>query len=193
MSLHPNARVRSIAEGLTLPAGSIGMTASFSGLTLAAMQPLLGRQGGQAISCGVGRRSASAVQGMAPSLDGRIVAASYGHYIGRVAGSGQCVALVHAVNPNIGPTGSWARGDAVQGNRSLQPGTVIATFESSGRYGNATDGSSHAAIYLGQNEQGVQVMDQWSGSPAAVRTISWTNPSGTAANTGSAFHVVRSG
>ncbi|MBV8914112.1 MAG: BPSL0067 family protein, partial [Acetobacteraceae bacterium] len=81
----------------------------------------------------------------------------------------------------------------VQGNTSLQPGTVIATFNKASRYANALDGSSHAAIYLGQNTTGVQVLDQWAGSRAAVRTIPWHNPGGAAANTGSAFHVVRTG
>jgi hypothetical protein len=68
---------------------------------------------------------------------------------------------------------------------------VIATFNASNRYANARDGSSHAAVYLGQNASGVQVLDQWAGSPAAVRVIPWHNPSGVAANTGSAFRVVR--
>ncbi len=78
----------------------------------------------------------------------------------------------------------------MQGNTNLKPGTVIATFNDSDRYANALDGSSHAAIYLGQNERGLQVVDQWAGSAAAVRTIPWSNPGGVAANTGGAFHVV---
>ena len=118
--------------------------------------------------------------------------AAYRKYIGRSTGSGQCVALVCASNPAIGSTAQWVRGDPVRGNTSLQPGTPIATFGPSGRYTSATDGSSHAAIYLGQTPQGVQVLDQWSGSPAAVRTIPWSTPGAAAANTGSAFHVVKS-
>ena len=121
------------------------------------------------------------------------VPASFGHFIGRSAGTGQCVALIYAVSPGIGSTACWGCGEPVQGNTSLRPGTVIATFDKTGRYANARDGSSHAAIYLGQDENGIQVLDQWSGSPAAVRTIRWTNPGGTPANTGSAFRVVRAG
>lgn len=117
-------------------------------------------------------------------------AGTYGKFIGRSTGTGQCVALVHASNPAIGSTGSWVRGEPVRGNANLQPGTVIATFAPSGHYANATDGSSHSAIYLGQTAHGVQVLDQWVGHPAAVRTIPWSNPGGVAANTGSAFHVV---
>jgi hypothetical protein len=117
-------------------------------------------------------------------------AAIFGNFIGRSTGSGQCVALVRAADPAIGSTGGWVRGDPVRGNVNLQPGTAIATFAPSGRYTNSTNGSSHSAIYLGQNAHGMQVLDQWAGSPAAVRTIPWSNPGAAAANTGSAFHVV---
>ena len=122
---------------------------------------------------------------------GGFVAADFAQYLGRSTGSGQCVALVQAASPGIGPTRTWRCGPPVQGNTDLRPGTAIATFNSADRYANATDGSSHAAIYLGQNERGIQVMDQWAGSAAAVRTIPWNNPSGVAANTGTAFRVVQ--
>ena len=115
-----------------------------------------------------------------------------GAFIGRSTGSGQCVALVRAAHPALGPTASWQRGAPVQGNLSIPPGTPIATFARSGHYANATDGSSHAAIYLGQSEDGLQVLDQWSGRPAAIRTIPWNKAGAVAANTGCAFHIVKS-
>jgi len=118
------------------------------------------------------------------------VASGYTQYLGQSVGSGQCVALVQASDPSVGLTATWTQGAAVQGNTSLQPGTAIATFNANGQYANATDGSSHAAIYLGQNAQGIQVEDQWSNQPASIRTIPWNNPTGTAANTGSSFYVV---
>lgn len=141
---------------------------------------------------GLGLRMAGPV-GTAARLDtaGSLVAADYAQYLGRSAGSGQCVALVQAASPGLGHTRNWTCGEPVRGNTDLRPGTAIATFNAADRYANATDGSSHAAIYLGQNERGIQVMDQWAGSTAAVRTIPWTNPSGVPANTGTAFHVVR--
>ncbi len=117
-------------------------------------------------------------------------AASWTQYAGQNVGSGQCVALVQAADSSVGLTKTWAEGAQVQGNTQIQPGTAIATFDNSGRYANATDGSSHAAIYLGQNAQGIQVMDQWSDHAASYRTISWNNPGATAANTGSQFYVV---
>ena len=100
------------------------------------------------------------------------------------------MALVQAADPSVGLTATWHQGDSVQGNTALAPGTVIATFNQNGQYANATDGSSHAAIYLGQNAQGIQVEDQWAGHAASTRTISWSNPSGVGADTGSQFHVV---
>ena len=112
-------------------------------------------------------------------------------YIGQSVGTGQCVALVKAANPALGSTSGWAAGATVQGNTTLAPGTPIATFDGANRYANATDGSSHAAIYLGQDQRGMLVMDQWAGSNAAIRTIPWSNPGSVAANTGSAFRVVR--
>ena len=75
--------------------------------------------------------------------------------IGRSIGTGQCVALVQAAAPEVGPTRGWSRGAPVRGNFALQPGTAIATFDASGQYANARDGSSHAAIYLGQVESGL--------------------------------------
>lgn len=118
------------------------------------------------------------------------VAQNWDAFAGQSVGSGQCVALVQAADPAVGLTRTWAQGQQVQGNASLVPGTIIATLNGQGQYANATDGSSHAAIYLGQNAQGIQVLDQWSDHAAAYRTIPWTNPSGRAANTGSAFYVV---
>lgn len=153
----------------------------------AGMIPMPGAGSSQALS--IGQSSGSTATAPLTQCAG---AGAYENYIGRSTGSGECVALVRATNPSIGSTTHWGCGAQVQGNTSLQPGTVIATFAPSGRYANATDGSSHSAIYLGQTAQGVQVMDQWAGSPAAVRTIPWNNPGATAANTGGAFHVVTS-
>lgn len=81
-------------------------------------------------------------------------------YIGQLIGNGQCVAYTKKA-ATMPPTVAWRRGDAVKGNADIAPGTAIATFDSSGRYGNHTDGRSHAAIYLGQDANGIRVLDQW--------------------------------
>lgn len=81
----------------------------------------------------------------------------------QLVGNGQCVALVHAaiVSP---PSSAWHRGEQVIGNAPIRPGTVIATFDANGRYGNHVDGTSHAAICLRQTSAGMVVID-WERGP----------------------------
>lgn len=78
-------------------------------------------------------------------------------------------------------TSAWQMGPSVRGN-TLQPGTPIATFPD-GKY------SGHAAIYMGQNEHGIQVMDQWKGRPVGERTIRWDGQG--LSNNGDSFKVVK--
>lgn len=114
------------------------------------------------------------------------IAATRRAYIGQSVGSGQCVAFTQKA-ANMPRTAVWRRGALVKGNTSIPPGTAIATFGVDGRYGNHTDGRSHAAIYLGQDENGIQVLDQWMGHstdrrgekiitphPVSQRTIRFT-------------------
>ncbi|WP_422865666.1 BPSL0067 family protein, partial [Endosaccharibacter trunci] len=63
--------------------------------------------------------------------------------IGHSVGTGQCVAFIEGVML-IPTTPAWHRGATVKGNTSIAPGTVIAVFDATGRYGNHTNGSSHA-------------------------------------------------
>lgn len=65
-------------------------------------------------------------------------------------GKGECGPLVQQAT-SAPSTPFWKRGALVQGATSLKPGAAIATFDASGRYGNHTAGTSHAAIYLGQD------------------------------------------
>ncbi len=173
------------------PAGAIRRPAQRGDACFASI--LSGAMNGTVGTAGTAKPAAPAGPAVARPAAPASTAMPLGSVIGRSVGSGQCVALVQAARPEYGRTASWTRGDAVRGNLSIAPGTPIATFSRDGRYTNATDGSSHAALYLGQTAEGVQVLDQWRGNAAAVRTIPWSNPGGNAANTGSAFHVVRSG
>lgn len=71
--------------------------------------------------------------------------------------------------------------------------SVIATFDANGCYANLKDESSHAAIYLGQNAMGIEVLDQWSGrtvQPVHQRTIRFKNGHGLKADDGDQFYVV---
>jgi len=91
-------------------------------------------------------------------------------------GTGECVPLVQAAT-GAPLTSEWRPGVLVQGNTAIRPGTAIATFDSNGHY------TGHAAIYLGQDEHGIHVIDQWNDrdgegriirqQPPHVRTISF--------------------
>lgn len=74
------------------------------------------------------------------------------------------------------------------------PGTVIATFDSNGKYGSRKDGTSHAAIFVRKTEAGIVVLDQWitNGRPQPVheRTIRFNNSIGKKINNGDEYYVL---
>jgi len=107
--------------------------------------------------------------------------------LGKVVGTGQCVAYVREAT-GAPPSSLWKEGSKVKGN-DIPTGTAIATFQD-GIYHNATDGSSHAAIYLSQDATGLWVHDQWIGQPVHKRQIRFRNGATTANNDGDAFSVV---
>jgi len=78
----------------------------------------------------------------------------------------------------------------------IQPGTVIATFDDDGTYGNHTNHTSHAAIYLYQTTDGIVVLDQWKGPnaredhPPQQRTIPFHGRIQKKVNDGTQYHVV---
>ena len=118
------------------------------------------------------------------------IAAHPESYAGQVVGSGQCVAFVEQ-SSGAPLTASWSQGAKVKG-ATLAAGTAIATFGASGKYTNSTDGTSHAAIYVGQNAAGIQVWDQWVGQPVHQRTIRFQGgaPGVKPVNDGDAFYVI---
>ncbi len=107
-------------------------------------------------------------------------------------GNGECVTLVKKAANITAGTKNWKKGAVVKG-ASLKEGTAIATFVN-GKY------TGHAALYLGQNAEGIQVVDQWAerkskegkvvrpAQPPHTRTIKW-NGKGTS-NNGMLFHVI---
>lgn len=111
-------------------------------------------------------------------------------YQGQVVGTGQCVAFVEKA-AGCPTTPSWKAGRKVQGDASVLPGTAIATFDPNGLYGNHTDGRSHAAILVEENEEGLLVWDQWRGQSVHQRLIRF-KPEGDGwnANNGIAFSVI---
>jgi hypothetical protein len=109
-------------------------------------------------------------------------------YAGQAVGNGQCVRFVQ-IAAKMPHTSQWRRGRRVRGT-ALPAGTVIATFDPNGRYRNHTDGRSHAACYLDQGEDGLEVIDQWRGHPVARRIIHFRGGVGGKANDGDQFFVV---
>jgi hypothetical protein len=111
-------------------------------------------------------------------------------YLGKVVDNGHCVRFLQ-VCAAVPHTSTWQRGMLVRGSGAV-PGTCIATFDQDGKYANATDGSSHAAILLAENSDGLLVSDQWVGHPVAHRTLRYRGGAGDAANDGDRFHIIES-
>lgn len=116
-------------------------------------------------------------------------------YNGKVVGSpplvGQCAVFVQVVS-GAPRTGVWRRGRHARGDMTVLAGMAIATFDAVGRYTNSVDGTSHAAIYLRQDDAGILVWDQWVGQPVHQRWIRFQGgkPGVKPANDGDAFYVI---
>ncbi len=109
------------------------------------------------------------------------------HWLNHVVGDGQCVAFVRTA-ANVPATAQWRRGSHVKGDATIAQGTAIATFDPDGAYGNHTDGRSHAAIYDGQDDEGLSVYDQWKGQNVHRRLVRFGGA--TPADDGAAFYVI---
>ncbi|KAA6455738.1 hypothetical protein DYQ86_27100 [Acidobacteria bacterium AB60] len=85
----------------------------------------------------------------------------------------------------------WKEGKKItKGDLTPLPGTAIATFEK-GHYPQDRDTGKHAAIYLGQDADGIQVLDQWkSQGHVEKRTIPWKPHRAGASNDGSKFSII---
>jgi hypothetical protein len=130
--------------------------------------------------------SSGSYSGTGSGVAGAIVATGYSDLLGEAVGTGECVALAQATS-NVGYTGAWSPGAQVEGDTDIAAGTVIATFGSDGTYTN-TYGQSHTAIYLGQDDSGIYVEDQWLNHAASTRVIPWTTSN--SYESGSKFYVV---
>lgn len=92
--------------------------------------------------------------------------------LGENFGDGECAALTKEIG-HMGRTSTWKKGKKVQGNKTIVPGTPIATFnfdwddgEGKVHYGpkqqpGGKSGVSHTGIYLGQDDDGIYILDQW--------------------------------
>lgn len=109
-------------------------------------------------------------------------------YEGQRVANGQCVRYVQ-VCASVPHTSNWTPGVKVRGN-GIPYGTAIATFDPDGRYGNHTDGRSHAAILIEEVVDGLLVWDQWTGHPVAQRVIRFRGGAGKWVNDGDRFYVI---
>jgi hypothetical protein len=108
-------------------------------------------------------------------------------YRGKSIGSGECVDLVR-VATGAPHTSSWRAGAHVKEAAAIQSGTAIATFFK-GKYPSNSTGN-HAAIYLGHGPGGIEVLDQWDGHAAGVRTIAYKKGSNDPSNDGDFYYVI---
>lgn len=109
--------------------------------------------------------------------------------VGKVIDNGHCVRFVQVMCAELPHTSKWRKGAWVRGAK-IPSGTIIATFDDKNRYANATDGSSHAAVYEGETAEGLLVYDQWIGRPVSMRTIRFKDGMGPPCDDGDAFYVV---
>jgi hypothetical protein len=105
--------------------------------------------------------------------------------------AGHCVPMVREAT-GLPPTAHWRRGARVQDVPDLPYGAAVATFHGD-HYGNRTDGSSHAALFLHHEERGaIRVFDTWVGrnGGAQERTIREKHGAGPAVDDAGRFYVV---
>ncbi len=99
---------------------------------------------------------------------------------------GQCVSYVKRVCPTLPATANWKKGVQVKGAKNLMAGTVIATFNAANKY------EGHAAIYVNQNNDGINVYDQYrtppTPKPVGPRLLRWGAQGNS--NNGDRFYVV---
>lgn len=118
------------------------------------------------------------------------VSTNYQRYVGgKPVGTGHCVALVRE-SCGAPQTAEWKRGELVK-DALCETGTAIATFDDNGKYGNHTDGRSHAAILIALDTNGLRVVDQWLGQPPHERLINFRGGNtGMHVNDGDRFYVI---
>ena len=103
--------------------------------------------------------------------------------------NGSCVRLVQAVCVGMPKADAWRPGQHVKGN-SIAPGTVIATFDASGRYPNKSSGN-HAAFYHAQDANLLTVVDQYKAAGSIRKSnYKFGNPGSSLTANADTYYVV---
>ena len=118
------------------------------------------------------------------------VAADPLQHLGEVVDSGHCMRHVQIV-AGVPHSSKLRRGANVR-EAKLATGTVVGTFNDAGRYANATDGSSHVAVLIRQDPEGLVVIDQWVGQPVHERVVRFKAGHGPACDDGDRYFIVES-
>lgn len=91
---------------------------------------------------------------------------------------GECAAIAQFLVPGLGlaHVSQWKRGAHVKGQLSLRPGTVIAIFDSNGRYIGTNRhshayGTAHTALYVRQSAVGIEIVHQFKSCPNIKGTL----------------------
>lgn len=86
----------------------------------------------------------------------------------------QVLILQYSDTFGVPMTKTWARGREVGFGSEIAFGTAIA------RYVDAESSSNHSAVFMGQGEIGIYVLDQWHGGSGGgrlhYRVLEWNNP-----------------
>lgn len=106
------------------------------------------------------------------------------------AGNTECVEFVRQTL-NLPHTSLWKEGKKVtKGDLGILKGTAIATFVN-GKYPQEGNTGKHAAIYFGQDETGIIVLDQWrKQGKVKKRTIPFKPRISGLSNDGNAFSII---
>jgi hypothetical protein len=91
---------------------------------------------------------------------------------------GECAAIAQFLVPGLGDAqvSQWRRGVQVKNQLTLRPGTVIAIFDSNGRYIGTTKhqhshGTAHAGLYVRQSAVGIEIVHQFKLYPSIKGTL----------------------
>jgi predicted outer membrane protein len=117
-----------------------------------------------------------------------------GHRFTDAKGNTECVEFIKQAL-GAPPSSSWRLGRRITRladgqSDPVERGTAIATFVN-GQYPQRWKTGIHAALYLGQNAAGIQVLDQWRAQGRVKpRTIPWIPRRPGLSNDGRAFSVI---